>query len=131
MPYNIANQLLFRHQHDELYLLGNEKHIEDTLIAGDNLSNPEIVRITITESTERVKELVDWGTRFDKKLDGSFKLGREGGHSENRVLHRKDQTGKEIERALVAKVKKHKNKRQNQRRKIWRYKRQHRRTQSR
>jgi len=86
-----------------------EKHIEDTLIAGDNLSNPEIVRITITESTERVKELVDWGTRFDKKLDGSFKLGREGGHSENRVLHRKDQTGKEIERALVAKVKKHKN----------------------
>jgi len=86
-----------------------EKHIEDTLIAGDNLSNPEIVRITITESTERVKELVDWGIRFDKKSDGSFKLGREGGHSENRVLHRKDQTGKEIERALVAKVKKHKN----------------------
>ena len=86
-----------------------EKHIKDTLIAGDNLSDPEVVRITITESTERVKELVEWGTRFDKKPDGSFKLGREGGHSENRVLHRKDQTGKEIERALVAQVKAHKN----------------------
>ena len=86
-----------------------EKHIKDTLIAGDNLSDPEVVRITITESTERVKELVEWGTRFDKKPDGSFKLGREGGHSENRVLHRKDQTGKEIERALVAQVKSHKN----------------------
>lgn len=86
-----------------------EKHIKDTLIAGDNLSDPEVVRITITESTERVKELVEWGTRFDKKADGSFKLGREGGHSENRVLHRKDQTGKEIERALIEQIKQHEN----------------------
>ena len=85
-----------------------EKHIIDTIIAGDNLSDPEIVRITITESSERVKELVEWGARFDKKPDGSYKLGREGGHSESRVLHRKDQTGKEIERALVAQVKAHK-----------------------
>ncbi len=86
-----------------------EKHIKDTLIAGDGLSDEKIVRLTITESTERVKELIAWGTRFDKKSDGSYALGREGGHSENRVLHRKDQTGKEIERALIEKVKEHEN----------------------
>jgi L-aspartate oxidase len=86
-----------------------EKHIQDTLIAGDELCNEKIVRITITESTERVKELIDWGTNFDKNPDGSFKLGREGGHSENRVLHSKDSTGHEIERALVLKVKAHPN----------------------
>jgi len=86
-----------------------EKHIRDTIIAGDDLSNEKIVRITITESTERVKELIEWGTRFDKNPDGSYELGREGGHSENRVLHRKDQTGEEIERALVKRVKQHPN----------------------
>lgn len=86
-----------------------EKHIQDTMVAGDALSDPEIVRITITESTERIEELIEWGTRFDKKDDGTFKLGREGGHSESRVLHRKDQTGKEIERALIQQVKMHKN----------------------
>ena len=47
-----------------------EKHIKDTMVAGDDLSNPEIVRITITESTDRVKELIDWGTQFDKKESG-------------------------------------------------------------
>ncbi|OIP00928.1 MAG: L-aspartate oxidase [Bacteroidetes bacterium CG2_30_33_31] len=86
-----------------------EKHIIDTLVAGDSLCNEKIVRITITESSERVKELVEWGTRFDTNLDGTFKLGKEGGHSENRVLHRKDQTGKEIERALVEQVRTHNN----------------------
>jgi L-aspartate oxidase len=86
-----------------------EKHIKDTMVAGDELGNEEIVRLTITESTERVKELIDWGTRFDKNPDGTYKLGREGGHSENRVLHSKDQTGHEIERALIHQVKEHPN----------------------
>lgn len=70
-----------------------EKHIKDTLVAGDQLSNPEIVRITITESTERIKELIEWGTKFDKTASGKFDLAKEGGHSEYRVLHHKDNTG--------------------------------------
>jgi L-aspartate oxidase len=74
-----------------------QKHIDDTLMAGDDLNDAEIVAITITESTERVKELIDWGTRFDKTIGGRFDLGKEGGHSENRVLHHKDNTGQEIQ----------------------------------
>ena len=86
-----------------------EKHIQDTLIAGAGLCNEEIVRMTISESGERIKELIEWGTHFDKERDGSFRLGREGGHSENRILHHKDKTGKEIERALLNRVRKHPN----------------------
>lgn len=87
----------------------HEKHIKDTLIAGDDLCNEEIVRITITESTDRVKELIDWGTEFDKEASGKFELAKEGGHSEFRVLHHKDSTGAEIVRALVNKAKNHPN----------------------
>lgn len=86
-----------------------EKHIHDTLVAGDDLCNEKIVRITITESTDRIKELVDWGTHFDKTESGSFSLGKEGGHSEYRVLHHKDNTGSEIIRALLKKVRSHPN----------------------
>ena len=86
-----------------------EKHIQDTIIAGDNLSNEEIVRITITESTERIKELIEWGTQFDKTESGKYALGREGGHSESRVLHHKDSTGAEIIRALLQQAKEHPN----------------------
>ncbi len=86
-----------------------EKHIRDTMVAGDELNNPEIVKITITESTERIKELVNWGANFDRNDSGLYDLGKEGGHSEYRVLHHKDQTGFEIERALLEKVNKHSN----------------------
>jgi L-aspartate oxidase len=86
-----------------------DKHILDTIIAGDDLCNPEIVRIAITESTERVEELVKWGVEFDKKESGRFDLHKEGGHSEFRVLHHKDRTGAEIERALLSKAKNHPN----------------------
>ncbi len=86
-----------------------EKHIRDTMSAGDDLCNEDIVRVTITESTERVKELIEWGTQFDKTDTGKFSLGKEGGHSENRVLHHKDNTGQEIIRALLHKVKDHPN----------------------
>ena len=81
-----------------------EKHISDTLIAGDDLCDENIVRITIAESTERIKELIEWGTQFDKTKTGKFDLGKEGGHSENRVLHHKDATGLEVERALLEQV---------------------------
>ncbi|ASZ10571.1 L-aspartate oxidase [Chitinophaga pendula] len=78
-----------------------EKHIEDTLIAGDGLCNPQTVEIVITEGPQRVNEIIAWGANFDKNPDGDFSLGREGGHSEFRVIHHKDVTGKEIERALL------------------------------
>ncbi len=86
-----------------------EKHIRDTLVAGDELCNEKIVRITITESTDRVKELIEWGTQFDRTDTGKYSLGKEGGHSEFRVLHHKDNTGHEIIRALLRKVRSHPN----------------------
>ncbi|MDO6434197.1 L-aspartate oxidase [Flavitalea sp. BT771] len=86
-----------------------DKHIQDTLIAGDGLCNPHTVEIVVTEGPERIQEIIDWGTRFDKDSGGEFKLGKEGGHSEFRILHHKDVTGKEIERALLETVGKHSN----------------------
>ena len=85
-----------------------EKHIHDTLIAGAGLCDENIVRITISESTQRIKELIRWGTKFDKNKSGKYDLAKEGGHSEYRVLHSKDHTGAEIEKALLNQVKKHK-----------------------
>src|SRR5205809_1925459 len=86
-----------------------EKHIEDTLIAGDGLCNRNVVEIVVKEGPDRVKELIEWGARFDKEADGDFKLGREGGHSEFRIIHHKDVTGKEMERALLEAVGRQKN----------------------
>ncbi|MDZ4704548.1 MAG: L-aspartate oxidase [Saprospiraceae bacterium] len=80
-----------------------DKHIEDTLDAGDGLCNREAVEIVVKEGPERVREIIEWGTRFDKDKSESYDLGREGGHSENRILHFKDLTGWEIQRALIAK----------------------------
>ena len=81
-----------------------EKHIEDTLIAGDGLCNRHVVEIVVKEGPERVNEIIEWGAKFDKDAAGDFKLGREGGHSEFRILHYKDVTGKEMERALLAAI---------------------------
>ena len=78
-----------------------EKHIEDTLIAGDGLCDPRIVEIVVKEGPERVREIIEWGANFDKEADGDYKRGREGGHSEFRILHYKDVTGREMERALL------------------------------
>lgn len=83
-----------------------KKHIEDTLIAGDGLCNPYIVEIVVKEGVQRINELIQWGARFDKEPDGDYKLGKEGGHSEFRILHHKDVTGKEMERALLEAIKK-------------------------
>ncbi|MEI7662344.1 MAG: L-aspartate oxidase [Bacteroidota bacterium] len=86
-----------------------EKHISDTIIAGDGLCDEHVVRFTIQESTDRIKELVKWGTKFDKTSTGRYDLAKEGGHSEYRVLHHKDSTGREIENTLLDQVKKHPN----------------------
>lgn len=86
-----------------------KKHIEDTLIAGDGLCNEKVVEIIVKEGPERVRELIEMGTDFDKDENGEYKLGREGGHSEDRILHHKDITGREIERALAEKARQTKN----------------------
>jgi len=86
-----------------------EKHIRDTIIAGDGLCDEHIVRFTIQESTYRIKELIRWGAKFDKTKSGRFDLAKEGGHSEYRVLHHKDSTGREIEDTLVQQIKQHPN----------------------
>jgi len=78
-----------------------DKHIEDTLIAGDGLCNRHIVEIVVREGVERIEEIIEWGAKFDKGSGGDYKLGKEGGHSEFRILHHKDVTGKEMERALL------------------------------
>lgn len=81
-----------------------EKHINDTLIAGDGLCNKRTVEIVVKEGVDRIQEIIDWGAEFDKLPDGDYSLGKEGGHSEFRILHYKDVTGREMERALVEKV---------------------------
>lgn len=86
-----------------------EKHIEDTMVAGDELSDRHIVELTIREGTERVLELVNWGVDFDRNQDGTFALAKEGGHSEYRILHNKDLTGLEIEQKLILAVRKNPN----------------------
>ena len=81
-----------------------QKHIEDTLIAGDGLCNEKIVEIVVKEGPERIREIIEWGAQFDRDDDGDYSLGKEGGHSVNRILHHKDVTGKEMERALIQKI---------------------------
>ncbi len=86
-----------------------EKHVEDTLVAGDGLCDERIVRLVVKEAPQQIDELINWGTHFDKEADGKYSLGREGGHSEYRILHHKDNTGAEIQRALSDQVRDHPN----------------------
>jgi L-aspartate oxidase len=81
-----------------------QKHIEDTLICGDGLCDEPVVEMVITEGPKRLKELIEWGAKFDQNTEGTLDLGKEGGHSENRVVHHKDQTGQEIQRAILSQV---------------------------
>jgi len=84
-----------------------EKHIEDTMIAGDYISDPAAVNQVVRNAPAQIKELVEWGVNFDKNEKGDFDLHREGGHSEFRILHHADDTGAEIQRGLIAAVKAH------------------------
>jgi L-aspartate oxidase len=81
-----------------------EKHIDDTLIAGDDLCDKKVVEIVVKEGPERIREIIDYGTNFDKTNEGMYDLAKEGGHSEFRVLHYKDITGWEIERSLLDQI---------------------------
>ncbi|CAM1351415.1 L-aspartate oxidase [Tenacibaculum insulae] len=78
-----------------------KKHIKDTLIAGDGLCDEKIVEMVVTEGPKRLQELINWGANFDIDKKGNFDLGKEGGHSEYRVVHHKDITGFEIEKSLL------------------------------
>jgi L-aspartate oxidase len=86
-----------------------EDHVRDTLVAGAGLCDEEVVRIVVTEGPERVRELMQLGADFDRAADGDLHLGREGGHSAHRIVHAADMTGREVERALLAKVREHAN----------------------
>ena len=86
-----------------------EKHIEDTLKAGAGLCKKEVVELVVKEGEKRISELIKWGAKFDKESTGNYNLAKEGGHSENRIFHHKDNTGFEIQRALIEKIKSHKN----------------------
>ena len=81
-----------------------DKHIQDTMVAGDFLSDPEAVRKVVTEAPGQIRQLIEWGVNFDKKEDGTFDLHREGGHSEFRILHHADNTGFEIQESLIKAV---------------------------
>ncbi len=82
-----------------------EFHIRDTLIAGANLCDEKVVDSVINQAPERIRELIDIGTEFDRQQT-EILLGREGGHSHNRILHaRGDATGAEIMRAIIEKAK--------------------------
>jgi len=79
-------------------------HEADTIRAGDGLCDPEAVRVCVTEGPRYVRELLDWGARFDRAADGRPALGREAAHSVRRVLHAGDATGREIGRVLWERV---------------------------
>lgn len=85
------------------------QHINDTIACGDGLCNEKIVKMVVTEAPRQIQELVKWGANFDKKPDGNYDLAKEGGHSKHRILHHKDNTGLEIQRALTQRVYSHKN----------------------
>ncbi len=79
-------------------------HFEDTLAAGDGLVNPEAARVLVEQGPQRVQELLDWGTAFDRE-EGELMLTREGAHSRSRILHANgDATGKEIAVSLLRHV---------------------------
>ncbi|HXF99954.1 MAG TPA: L-aspartate oxidase [Bacteroidota bacterium] len=86
-----------------------ELHIQDTLATGAGLCHRDAVEILVREGPDRLRELANLGVEFTRKETGELDLGREGGHSVNRIVHAKDLTGREIERALVAQVAAHPN----------------------
>lgn len=81
-----------------------DKHIKDTMVAGDYISDPAAVEQVVKNAPQGIRELVNWGVNFDKDEKGGFDLHREGGHSEFRILHHADDTGFEIQRGLMEAV---------------------------
>lgn len=88
-----------------------DSHIKDTLESGDGLCNLEVTEMVVSEGPKMIQELMNLGAQFDTMDDGSNKLdlGREGGHSTERIVHAADMTGREIQNVLVKKIKSHPN----------------------
>ncbi|GAB6096768.1 L-aspartate oxidase [Desulfatiferula olefinivorans] len=91
-------------------------HIKDTMESGDHLNNRDVVEMVVTHGPDLVRELIELGVKFSrsesegKKSPGTeYDLGREGGHSENRVIHADDMTGRAMETVLVDHVRRHPN----------------------
>ncbi|MCZ8238212.1 MAG: L-aspartate oxidase [Leptospiraceae bacterium] len=82
-----------------------EEHIQDTLIAGAGLCDPEAVRVLVEEGPSKVQELLEIGVPFNKDELGNLDLSREGGHRKNRIVHALDRTGREVEASLLTAVK--------------------------
>ena len=78
-----------------------EQHVQDTIRAGKGLSDPEVVKMVVSQAPKRFEELLEWGTMFDSNGNGEFALGLEGGHSQRRIVHHRDLTGKELESKLL------------------------------
>jgi len=79
-------------------------HAADTIRAGDHLCDEAAVSVLVEHGPRYVRELIEWGTRFDRDADGRPALGREAAHSVRRVLHAGDATGREIGRVLWERV---------------------------
>ena len=77
-----------------------EKHIQDTLNAGDGLCNKKVVELVVREGPQRIQEIINWGAHFDKAPSGDYQLGKEGGHSPHLVIPHKDITGSDIQITL-------------------------------
>lgn len=78
-----------------------ESHVNDTLIAGGPLCDRQVVQTVVEQAPLRIRELISWGTQFDRTADG-LNLGREGGHSHHRIVHALgDSTGREVMRAVI------------------------------
>ncbi len=84
-------------------------HIQDTLAAGAGLCKKEAVELIVKEGPNEINKLIELGTQFSLTQNGRLDLAREGGHSRNRIVHAKDLTGREIERALLNKINEIKN----------------------
>ncbi|MCB2200021.1 L-aspartate oxidase [bacterium] len=81
-------------------------HIKDTLVTGAGLCKDAAVRAVATEGPDRIRRLIEWGAEFTEE-HGNLSLGREGGHSANRIVHKADYTGREVEHALLEALKNH------------------------
>ena len=91
-------------------------HIKDTLASGDGICNPDVVETVVKDGPDRINELIQLGVKFNTRKNthpqdtsDQLDLGREGGHSKNRIVHAQDMTGKEIERVLVSHLQQHEN----------------------
>ena len=86
-----------------------ESHIADTVDAGAGLCDHDIVKTIVESAPSAIEKMVNIGVQFDRNSSGIYELGKEGGHSQRRILHSKDTTGKEISEKLIYSAKQSEN----------------------